>query len=648
MMPMQNFCAYMILYVALMLLPLQAVARQRVWQHVTTFRAPQTVYQVTGVTVNDTATLVSLTAKGTSATSFFIRPSCHLRDAQGRVYALLSSEGVTLGRDVWLDERGRLDFVLAFAPLPDEVRMVDFVESEIHREQVIMLGIAEEGAVDAARYRQRPLSQWLTCTHSYGKEKAHLHGKLRGYNPRRDHASLFLCDESALVDDTRRPLASCHIQTDGTFSLQVPVDKPALMVLTSAQEGAAWQIPVFLHPADQVHLTIDLGAGRVVGYQSKCPVNHLVAMQDVAVLGSEICVPRHKPTASSLTATYDSPATKGKSIIESMTRKYRGKYVEFVGLSAKTMLPTLNLLSNIRYDFYANPDIQLVYLFDGRSVPQDYYDSFVARYLDAEDTHLLSADDFAAVREFLLSREPSVVGTLNRQGFPLVNPLNYYDEYEFRRRFRMVLRTESDLLTHEEQAMMDTMVEVPDSVSLLYDREHTYGAGEPLIPQHQAQAEHRMLHLTWWLVGILALVLLFLLYRFGRRKRRATSSVSYIPEEATATLSTPSDLSQETAATLSADAKKSSGDPFWRNLIAAWAAKKPKNAAFLAQLEEIQPPLTLREQAMCLILYSEDLTDEQVMQILEIPSPSAYRTAKSRLRKKLKNVESIDIKNLSL
>jgi hypothetical protein len=58
--------------------------------------------------------------------------------------------------------------------------------------------------------------------------------------------------------------------------------------------------------------------------------------------------------------------------------------------------------------------------------------------------------------------------------------------------------------------------------------------------------------------------------------------------------------------------------------------------------------LTKREQAMCLIYYSEDLPDDKMMEILEIPSPQAYRTAKSRLRKKLKDVKLKEIQNLSL
>ena len=276
----------------------------------------------------------------------------------------------------------------------------------------------------------------------------------------------------------------------------------------------------------------------------------------------------------------------------------------------------------------------MVYLFDGRSVPNNYYEKFVERYLEDEDTHLLTADEFAAVREFLLAREPSVVGTLNREGFPLVTPLNYNDEFEFRRRFRLILHTESDALTKEEQVMIDTMIEVPDSLSLIYDREHTFGAGYELIPQPQAQAEHRLLHATWWLLGILAMAgtVAFAIYRYRKRRRQSDFGRKW------------GDDADEGAL----EDEKAGAENFWDSLVAAWSAKKPKNAALLAKLEKLCPSLTPREQVICMISYSESMTDEQVMEVLEIPSYSAYRTAKSRLRKKLKNVELPELQNLNL
>lgn len=437
-----------------------------------------------------------------------------------------------------------------------------------------------------------------------------------------------------MEDETVHAVASCHIREDGSFVLAASVKKASLMVLTSVLEGDVWQIPVYVHPADHMVLTIDLTEGSVVEMRSKCKEHHLAAMQEVAILGKDFLQFNQKMMSSSLTAVYDSPAVKGKKMIEEMTRQHRGQYVEFVGLSAKTMVTTLNQLSNIRYDFYEHPDIHLVYLFDGKSVTSDYYKKFVERYLEGEDTHLLSMEDFAAVREFLLSREPSLVGTLNREGFPLLNPLNYNDEYEFRRRFRMILRIESDALTEEEQAMMDSMVEVPDSISLIYDREHTFGSGSTLIPQTQAQAEHRMLRVTWWCMGIGVVIALVGGFAYRKRRKQNVEAIDGAVEER-----------QEEEPS---EPKVQSVDNFWTNLVAAWAAKKPKNALFLEQLERACPSLTKREQAMCLIYYSERMTEDKVMEILEIPSSAAFRTAKSRLRKKLKGIEIAEIQSLSL
>ncbi len=652
----------LLIYLALWLLPTKMVARQLVWQNVKTYWTNQSLLEVTGVTVNDTATLVTISAKGKYNSFFTLRECCHLRDEQGRVYSVRGGLGIELNQRNWLDGRGEQTFVLWFEPLADDVRTIDFVESELHRERVLMLGIAEEGKVEASRYEQRSIKGMFPCQRSFGSGKATLHGRLESYVAGQDHPSIFLCDETVLTDEASRPFASCHIHQDGTFTLTAEVQRAALLFLTSEMDEQTWQIPVFVHPSDDVHLTVNLREGRITAYQSKCKKDHLQAMQEVGVLGNDFCQPRMIRAPFSLTATYDSPSVKGKAIIASLTRQYRGKYVEFVGLSAKTMVPTLNLLSNIRYDFYRHPDIQLVYLFDGRSVKADYYQKFVERYLDDEDTHLLNADDFAAVREFLLSRESSLVATLNREGFPLVNPLNYNDEYEFRRRFRMMLHAESDAMSEEELVMIDTMVEVPDSFSLVYDREHTHGAGSTLIPQHQAQTEHRMLWMTWWGIGLLVLTGGVLWVRRKKTQPRppdpqtpsslplegeGSYSVNEIPKSQD---STPplGEVREGSESGEGPESGEGSGTGFWDNLIAAWAAKKPKNAVFLAKLNAECPSLTKREQAMCLIYYSEDLPDDKMMEILEIPSPQAYRTAKSRLRKKLKDVKLKEIQNLSL
>ena len=625
-------CYTLFIYMMLWLLPMEVGARQRVWQDVKAFLNNQTTIEVVGVAVNDTATLVSFVASGKPDTSFLIREGCHLRDEQGRCYVVRNSMGITLGRNVWFERNGRMDFTLSFSPLADDVRVVDFVESEMHRNRVAILGLAEGGLVDVARYAKRSISGMFDCRHSFGTDEAVIRGKLEGYDSKRHPLSLFLCDEFVLADEMVRPVASCHIGEDGSFTLRASVRRASLMVLTSEEGEDVWQIPVFVHPADKVSLVVNLKENRITAYQSKCQTSHLAAMQEVGVLGGELCQPRMSSVSFSLTATYESPATKGKAIIEGLAKQYRGKYVEFVGLSQRTMVSTLNLLSNIRYDFYEHPDIQLVYLFNGRDVPRGYYEQFVARYLGDEDTHLLSAVEFAAVREFLLSREPSVVGTLNREGHPLVFPLNYHDEFEFRRRFRLILHTESDALTHEEQVMIDTMIEVPDTLSLIYDREHTFGTGSELISQPQARAERRQLRVMWWLMGSVFVGTIVLLFLYWRKRKAQQAKIGEQENEERA------DESQE--------ASKPFSDNFWDNLIAAWATKKPKNGAFLAKLNAACPQLTKREVAMCLIYYSEDMTDEQMMEILEMPSSAAYRTARSRLRKKLKEVEWMELKKL--
>ena len=70
------------------------------WQDVKVYHANQQMFEVTDVVVNDTATMLTMTAKGKPDTQFLIRRSSHLRDDRGRYYGLQSWDGIDVGRSV--------------------------------------------------------------------------------------------------------------------------------------------------------------------------------------------------------------------------------------------------------------------------------------------------------------------------------------------------------------------------------------------------------------------------------------------------------------------------------------------------------------------------------------------------------------------
>ena len=78
------FTSYTYIIYVLLLLPLRAGAMQKVWQDVKVYHANQQMFEVTDVVVNDTATMLTMTAKGKPDTQFLIRRSSHRRDDRGR------------------------------------------------------------------------------------------------------------------------------------------------------------------------------------------------------------------------------------------------------------------------------------------------------------------------------------------------------------------------------------------------------------------------------------------------------------------------------------------------------------------------------------------------------------------------------------
>lgn len=628
--------------ILVLLLSIMAKAKDKTIVDPTYYYNNEPSLSVAQVEFCDSATVLSFRMKGVPDSRFLVHAGAMLRDEHGRFYAATSSSGIMLGATEWMPANGVADFTISFRPMPTDTRIFDFVSSLVHRNHIAVLGISDGRSVTEAekqrRYAQMSISEYARCGNAF-EGRVHLTGKLLGYNTSRDAASIYLCEQGVLTDERSRVIAAAHINTNGTFVIDTDIDATGVYVLATEESASEWAVPVMVHKGDRLNLTIDLHACCLSAYKSSCSVNHLPKLQSLALLAPQFCIPADGTASRFSLATIESTHAKGRKIVEKIAKKYRGRYVEFVGMNALNMTSTINLLSNIRYDYYRNPDLKIVYLFNGRNVTHDYYGAFVERYMQGEDCHLLGADDYAAVREYMLSRQSNLVGTLNRNGVPFMFPLDYTDEYEFRRRFRMMMKSEN--LTDSEVEGLDTMIEVPDTMSITYGRERMaifYDDGVP-ITHHQAKQDRRTLNILWWIVivgGVLVLINI-IWYIFKIKKKLKEN----IPNEnkAVETQLDADESSQVDDAALQSSSSGGTSDIYFENLISALIAKKPKNRTFLDNLVRECPELTKREQALCMLYYSEDLPDSKLMELLEIPSPSAFRTAKSRLRKKLNNSE---------
>lgn len=598
--------------------------------------APLTITQVE---LGDSATVVRFSVSAERDSKFVIHSGAMLRDERGRFYPAIAAQGITLGNSAWVPESGNAEFAITFRPLPVDTRMFDFVSSLIHRNKAVVLGVTENGAVSksekAKRYCRVSLPNLVSCNSSFGT-KASIRGRIVGYNSDSAPQSIYLCEQAIVNNEHAHVIGAGHITPNGSFVIEAEIDKAGMYMLASEEGASEWNIPLVVHPGDAISIGIDLNACTLTSFKSKCTTQHMQKMQMVAAFPSHFIQPEEGMSPNFLLINTGTSNDLGRKLVEKIARKYRGRYVEFIGMNARNMTATMNTISNIRYDYYRNPDLKIVYLFNGRTVSEDYYSSFVERYLQGEDCHLMSSDEYSAVREYMLSRQPTLVGTLNRNGIPFMFPLDYADEFEFRRRFRMMVKAET--LSESEVENLDTMIEVPDTFSIIYDRERraVFADDEETITPLQAKKDRRTLNILWSIISVLGiLVSANVIVLIFRRKRHKEKNVK--PAEDLAKIDERDAVVSDVSVSVAEN--NPTADTYFDNLLMALTVKKHKNKTFLAKLQQQCPDLTKREQAMCILYYSESLPDDKMMELLEIPSPSAFRTAKSRLRKKLTNYD---------
>ena len=84
--------------------------------------------EISKITLTDTATVLYFDAHGPAKNWFDVAKTCTLTDNKGNVYPVQSSEGIELGKKLFLSETGDAKFSLVFPPLKRGAKSVDFSE----------------------------------------------------------------------------------------------------------------------------------------------------------------------------------------------------------------------------------------------------------------------------------------------------------------------------------------------------------------------------------------------------------------------------------------------------------------------------------------------------------------------------------------
>lgn len=182
-------------------------------------------------------------------------------------YKLIGTENIDLDKEIWMPASGQHEGVLLFEKVPETVKIVDMVESNIDDVQNNVIGIHLDEAetrtrpailtmADILNSGQKTSDPWTGLDPSrysdlsfYDKNgKAHIKGRITDYSPRCGFSTV-----SVTVYDDFRGTSKVNIgniASDGSFEMDVPVSYPQFdtMEIGKTYRG------IFIMPGDTISI----------------------------------------------------------------------------------------------------------------------------------------------------------------------------------------------------------------------------------------------------------------------------------------------------------------------------------------------------------------------------------------------------------
>lgn len=145
------------------------------------------------------------------------------------------------------------------------------------------------------------------------------------------------------------------------------------------------------------------------------------------------------------TPVYELPEVEEKKVLSSILNGYKGKYVQVVCLSSPQSdfkFCVSPCVENLCIDFNGNPDMQMVFVFNGYEYSEEQFREFTGRLPESVCAVRLDLDDYLAMQKvfgFFGSREQI---TFDRNGSVFRIPFDMNNESAFRQRLRRILAME--------------------------------------------------------------------------------------------------------------------------------------------------------------------------------------------------------------
>lgn len=196
-------------------------------------------------------------------------------------YSITGAENIMLDQEIWMSASGKHEGVLIFEKVPENVKRVDFMESDNLNIRSDVLGIRLDEPDD------RPTPEILSVADItngivaeewegldpkryedfgfYNKEgSAHIKGKIVDYSPRYGISTFTVRVIDDLAQHEKNLLG--NINPDGTFELDVPVTYPQLDFMRIGNAGNN----IFLIPGDTLSIVSSFSS-RIIPNRGICP-----------------------------------------------------------------------------------------------------------------------------------------------------------------------------------------------------------------------------------------------------------------------------------------------------------------------------------------------------------------------------------------
>ncbi|MDE6696770.1 MAG: hypothetical protein K2K25_07805 [Muribaculaceae bacterium] len=227
--------------------------------------------KVTDVERTDSTTRVNVKLQNRPHSWVMVSPDTRLMATEDTTlqYKLTATENIQLGSQIWMPESGQHDGVLIFERVPDNIKVVDLVETEPSDITNCTLGIhLEEPATppiipdilslsDILAKEQNNAEIWTGLDpERYADLKfydkggmAHIRGRITDYSPRYGVATFSLRTKDDFTEKEKTIVGD--INTDGTFSIDLPLTYPQYDYFHLGEIHKN----IFLIPGDTLNIT---------------------------------------------------------------------------------------------------------------------------------------------------------------------------------------------------------------------------------------------------------------------------------------------------------------------------------------------------------------------------------------------------------